>query len=67
MHLLSYGTVTIDEIRELISLVTGTGVAELEVQRGDNRVRIRLGAVAQDYTAQPGIPSRGWRASSRGG
>ena len=51
MHLLSYGTVTIDEIRELISLVTGTGVAELEVQRGDNRVRIRLGAVAQDYTA----------------
>src|SRR5436190_1372846 len=33
---------TIDEIRELIQLVTETGVAELEVQRGDNRVRIRL-------------------------
>ena len=33
---------TIDEIRELIHLVTETGVAELEVQRGDNRVRIRL-------------------------
>ncbi len=32
----------IDEIRELIHLVTETGVGELEVQRGDNRVRIRL-------------------------
>jgi acetyl-CoA carboxylase biotin carboxyl carrier protein len=32
---------TLDEIRELISLVTETGVAELEVQRGENRVRIR--------------------------
>ena len=32
---------TIDEIRELIQLVSETGVAELEVQRGDNRVRIR--------------------------
>lgn len=32
---------TIDEIRELIQLVTDTGIAELEVQRGDNRVRIR--------------------------
>jgi acetyl-CoA carboxylase biotin carboxyl carrier protein len=33
---------TLEEIRELIHLVTQTGVAELEVQRGDNRVRIRL-------------------------
>ena len=32
---------TIDEIRELIQLATETGVAELEVQRGENRVRIR--------------------------
>lgn len=32
---------TIDEIRELIHLVKETGVAELEVERGDNRVRIR--------------------------
>ena len=39
--LLSYSLVTIDEIRELIQLVTETGVAELEVQRGENRVRIR--------------------------
>jgi acetyl-CoA carboxylase biotin carboxyl carrier protein len=32
---------TNEEIRELIALVTDTGVAELEVQRGENRVRIR--------------------------
>jgi acetyl-CoA carboxylase biotin carboxyl carrier protein len=32
---------TIEEIRELIQLVSETGVAELEVQRGENRVRIR--------------------------
>ncbi len=39
--LLSYSIVTTDEIRELIQLVAETGVAELEVQRGENRVRIR--------------------------
>ena len=32
---------TVDEIRELIALASETGVAELEVQRGENRVRIR--------------------------
>ena len=32
---------TIDEIRELIALANETGVAELELQRGENRVRIR--------------------------
>jgi len=32
---------TTDEIRELIELVSTTGIAELEVQRGENRVRIR--------------------------
>jgi acetyl-CoA carboxylase biotin carboxyl carrier protein len=32
---------TIDEIRELIQLASETGIAELEVQRGENRVRIR--------------------------
>jgi acetyl-CoA carboxylase biotin carboxyl carrier protein len=34
---------TVDEIRELIALASETGIAELEVQRGDNRVRIRRG------------------------
>ena len=37
---------TVDEIRELIALASETGVAELEVQRGENRVRIRRAALA---------------------
>ncbi len=32
---------TIEEIRELIGVVNESGIAELEVQRGENRVRIR--------------------------
>ena len=32
---------TLDEIKELIQVVQESGVAELEVQRGENRVRIR--------------------------
>lgn len=34
----------VDEIRELIKLATETGIAELEVQRGQDRVRIRRAA-----------------------
>ena len=37
---------TIDEIRELIQVVNESGIAELEVFRGDNRVRIRRSNVA---------------------
>jgi acetyl-CoA carboxylase biotin carboxyl carrier protein len=37
---------TIEEIRELINLASETGIAELEVQRGDNRVRIRRASFA---------------------
>jgi acetyl-CoA carboxylase biotin carboxyl carrier protein len=37
---------TVDEIRELINLAADTGIAELEVQRGDNRVRIRRAGFA---------------------
>ena len=32
---------TVAEIRELIELASETGIAELEVQRGEDRVRIR--------------------------
>jgi acetyl-CoA carboxylase biotin carboxyl carrier protein len=32
---------TIEEIKELIQVVRDTGIAELEVQRGENRVRIK--------------------------
>ncbi len=55
---------TNDEIRELIQLATDTGVAELEVQRGENRVRIRtaLGVDAsvvmqRPVAAGPAVPA----------
>jgi acetyl-CoA carboxylase biotin carboxyl carrier protein len=32
---------TIKEIKEILDLFNSTGVAELEVQRGENRVRVR--------------------------
>jgi len=47
---------TVDEIRELINLAAETGVAELEVQRGDARVRIRragFAAAAQEIVIAP--------------
>jgi acetyl-CoA carboxylase biotin carboxyl carrier protein len=44
---------TVDEIRELIKLAKETGVAELEVQRGDNRARIRLAAFAHEFVVPP--------------
>jgi acetyl-CoA carboxylase biotin carboxyl carrier protein len=46
---------TVDEIRELINLAAETGIAELEVQRGDNRVRIRRAAFAtqQEFVMAP--------------
>ncbi len=42
---------TIDEIKELLHLFNESGVAELEVQRGDNRVRIRRNGGMQDFVA----------------
>jgi acetyl-CoA carboxylase biotin carboxyl carrier protein len=45
-----------DEIRELVQLVIESGVAEIEVQRGENRVRIRR-TVGQKHevTYQPSM------------
>jgi acetyl-CoA carboxylase biotin carboxyl carrier protein len=40
---------TIDEIKELIRVLQETGIAELEVQRGENRVRIRSNAQALSH------------------
>ncbi len=48
---------TIEEIRQLIELATETGVAELEVQRGDNRVRIRRAAFASSQEVMFGAPA----------
>jgi acetyl-CoA carboxylase biotin carboxyl carrier protein len=41
---------TIDEIKELIRVVHETGIAELEYQRGDNRVRIKSATAAPQET-----------------
>jgi acetyl-CoA carboxylase biotin carboxyl carrier protein len=48
---------TVDEIRELINLAAETGVAELEVQRGDNRVRIRRAGFAATQEVVIGTPA----------
>lgn len=48
---------TIEEIKELIAIVNESGIAELEVQRGDNRVRIRrTSAVKQEFTMPSLVP-----------
>jgi acetyl-CoA carboxylase biotin carboxyl carrier protein len=48
---------TIDEIKELIHVLQETGIAELEVQRGDSRVRIRKSnSPAQDVIVPTVIP-----------
>jgi acetyl-CoA carboxylase biotin carboxyl carrier protein len=46
---------TIDEIKELIQVVTDTGIAELEVQRGENRVRIKSARTAPEVAASPAL------------
>jgi acetyl-CoA carboxylase biotin carboxyl carrier protein len=51
---------TVDEIRELINLAAETGIAELEVQRGENRVRIRragFAGAAQEIVMTPAHPA----------
>jgi acetyl-CoA carboxylase biotin carboxyl carrier protein len=55
---------TNDEIRELIQLVSDTGIAELEVQRGDNRVRIRKSFGAETTTLVQGPAPEGAAAPS---
>jgi acetyl-CoA carboxylase biotin carboxyl carrier protein len=41
---------TIDEIKQIIELFNESGVAELEVQRGENRVRVRRNSsLPQEY------------------
>jgi acetyl-CoA carboxylase biotin carboxyl carrier protein len=44
---------TIDEIKELIQVFNESGVAELEVQRGENRLRLRRASLNQDYVVAP--------------
>jgi acetyl-CoA carboxylase biotin carboxyl carrier protein len=46
----------LDEIKQLILLAQETGVSELEVQRGDSRVRVRLAEVTTEVTL-PRVPA----------
>ena len=56
---------TIDEIRELIQLASETGVAELDVQRGENRVRIRRSVGTETgVILQPSAPASEGTASA---
>jgi len=56
---------TLDEIRELIHLVTETGVAELEVQRGEDRVRIRRAfAATQDFVVSAPVQQQAVAANA---
>jgi acetyl-CoA carboxylase biotin carboxyl carrier protein len=48
---------TIEEIKELLRIFNESGVGELELQRGENRVRIRRVAVSQEYAVGPSISS----------
>jgi acetyl-CoA carboxylase biotin carboxyl carrier protein len=52
---------TLDEIRDLIKTVCETGIAELEVQRGENRVWIKRagGPVSQDVVVSQTPASNG--------
>ncbi|MEO8027824.1 MAG: acetyl-CoA carboxylase biotin carboxyl carrier protein [Bryobacteraceae bacterium] len=47
---------TIEEIKELLAVFNESGVAELEVQRGENRVRIRRSSGIQDLVMPPAAP-----------
>ena len=58
---------TIDEIKELIQLFQESGVAEIEVQRGENRLRLRRAPLQQDLAIQPeGVPQQAAAAPAQG-
>jgi acetyl-CoA carboxylase biotin carboxyl carrier protein len=44
---------TIDEIKELLQIFNESGVGELEVQRGDNRLRIKRSGSNKEYIVAP--------------
>ena len=50
---------TVEEIKELIHVVNESGIAELEVQRGENRVRIRRSTTPhpQEIVLAPAAPA----------
>jgi acetyl-CoA carboxylase biotin carboxyl carrier protein len=49
---------TIEEIRELLQVFKESDVAEMEVQRGENRLRLRRAGVSQEHVihTHPAVP-----------
>jgi acetyl-CoA carboxylase biotin carboxyl carrier protein len=45
---------TIEEIKELIEIFNESGVAELELQRGENRLRLRRAGATQEFVVGTG-------------
>ena len=46
----------IEEIKELIQLANDSGIAELEVQRGDHRVRIKRAGLEREFVLPAAAP-----------
>lgn len=44
---------TIDEIKELLQIFNESGVGELEVQRGEDRLRIKRAGMNKEYIVAP--------------
>jgi acetyl-CoA carboxylase biotin carboxyl carrier protein len=44
---------TIEEIKELLQIFNESGVAELELQRGENRLRLRRAGTNQEFVVAP--------------
>jgi acetyl-CoA carboxylase biotin carboxyl carrier protein len=48
---------TIDEIKELLQIFNESGVGELEVQRGEDRLRIKRAGMNKEYVVTPTQPT----------
>ena len=48
---------TIEEIREVLGLFNDSGVAEMEVQRGESRVRLKRASLNHEYVVAAPTPS----------
>src|ERR1700754_4207450 len=56
---------TIEEIKELLEIFKDSGVGELELQRGENRLRLKRASVSHEYVvAAPQMPQMSDTASA---
>src|SRR5271170_697343 len=54
---------TIDEIKELLQIFNESGVGELEVQRGEDRLRIKRAGSNKEYIVAPAPASQPMQAA----